>query len=161
MPWAWCHFLRNPSLALPLPLCYHTDGLSAFSVLFSPQSCTTVKCNCVFAFGVREYVCSYLSLLLSRVGRVQAHYRCSASICGIAGAGTGSLSLPRALHLTLIPATCWSGCEDVTPDKSRALFPVPGWALSSRVPAGAPSTLHVRRPAPAPAHILLRFLFLW
>ena len=137
--WTWCHFLQEtlpwPFPALVLSHRWTWCFLSSVFTSVAPQWNVTV----CLPLELGSMSCSYLSLLLSRVGRVQAHYRCSASICGIAGAGTGSLSLPQALHLYLNSChlLVWlGGCNSW---QEQALFPVPGWALSSRVPAGTGS----------------------
>ena len=51
----------------------------------------------------------------------------------------------RPFTFTLIPATCWSGCEAVTADKSRLFFQYQvGQCPQECQLAQAPSTLHIR-----------------
>lgn len=90
--------------------------------------------------------CSYLSLLPSRVGRVQALQVLSQYLWNSWGLALAHYPCHRLFTFTLIPATCWSGCEDVTPDKSRLFFPVlwGGYCPQECQLAQAPSTLHVR-----------------
>lgn len=61
------------------------------------------------------------------------------------GLALAQYSCHRPFTFTLMPATCWFGCENVTADKSRLFFQYQGGHCPQECQlAQAPSTLHIR-----------------